>query len=144
MEGKLVDVKDRGGKVVVLVFESAEGLQEVSVWNDAKKPQLDIGATYAFETAKNYGKDGKEYTNLAKQGGKYAIQRVGGDFVPGNQVRKEMGFSEKKDRRICRLSCTSSAALIVSEMRLLEPDKAKTAVIDLAKAFEDWVLEVKE
>ena len=143
MEGKLVDVKEKG-KIAVLVFRSAEGLLEVSVWNDAKRTQLELGATYAFEIAKNYGKDGKEYTNLAKKGGSYAIQRVGGDFVPGNQVRKEMGYSQVKDRRITRLSCTSSAALIVSEMRMLEPEKAKAAVIDLAKSFEDWVLEVKE
>jgi len=143
MEGKLVDVKEKG-KIAVLVFETTDGLFEASVWNDGKRPQLEVGATYAFETAKNYGKDGKEYVNLAKLNGGYAIRKVGGDFVPGNQVRKEMGYSQLKDRRITRLSCASSAALIVSEMRLLEPEKAKLAVIDLATAFETWVLEVKE
>ena len=139
-EGKLIDEINRG-KVSVLVFETANGVVEVSVFND-KKPSLEIGRVYDYETKDNIGRDGRQYTNLrsirAKEGGFVQASAVSAPKSPDN------GYLLAKDKRISRLSLVSSSSAIVAEMRLLDAEKAMAMTLELAKAFEAWIYEKEE
>lgn len=148
MEGTLLEVRNKGS-YHLLKFRTERGIITASAFEGL--PDLQEGQEYCF-AVKGVEKDGKQYWNMRKRGGKVEI-------VPKSEFRaaSELGASQKpqespkngswqvKDTRITRMSCLSSASAIVSrlasEKGLECSEEAKKLTLGLAAAFEGWVLE---
>lgn len=143
------------GALSILKFTTDEGSLDVSAFADCELPNLRKGARYRFRTTER-AKGDRVYTNLKKERQSYLIeplpaarsenppsQRAVVDSVPPRIGAVAPGKIDSREIRISRLSCTSSACLIVSALvekgNISNMDEAGRQVLMLAKKLEEHI-----
>ena len=138
--GELVNEVDKGA-VIILTFKTGEGKPlDVSAFEGL--PTLQKGSTYRLRTTQNE-KNGRTYTNLAKGKDGYLIEKTA-ESVPTRATVTATGPKlDAREVRISKLSCTSSACLIVSSLveggKIADMGEAGRQVLLLAKKLEEHI-----
>jgi len=145
----LVSVADKGA-VTILTFMTDDGKQlDVSAF--AGLPPLQEGSKYRLRTTQNE-KNGRTYTNLVKGNGSYLIEKIAEppraappQPAPRDARAGAAGVKiDAREVRISRLSCTSSACLVVASWvekgKIDSIEGIDSVIVNLARKLEAHAL----
>ena len=140
----LVSVADKGAVTILTFVEEGKHL-EVSAF--AGLPTLQEGSKYRLRTTQNE-KNGRTYTNLVKGNGSYLIEKIAEPPrvppAPRDAPRAPGVKLDAREVRISRLSCTSSACLVVASWvekgKVESIDNIDQLIVGLAKKLEEHAL----
>ena len=155
--GEFVEQVNRGS-VSILKFTTEEGNLDVSAFADCELPVLRKGEKYRFRTTER-AKGDRVYTNLKKEGQNYLIEPMpaarsetvtsqraaaGVDPVPPRTGAVSPSKIDAREVRISRLSCTSSACLVVASWvekgKVDSIDGIDSVIVNLARKLEAHAL----